>query len=45
MERVFVNGRSRPAILEDMRVRIARGDIDAERREAIQVQYFRVPQL
>jgi len=36
--RVFVNGRSRPIIMEDMRTRIARGDIDAERRDAIKVR-------
>ncbi|RAL64830.1 hypothetical protein DID88_001426 [Monilinia fructigena] len=33
---VFVNGRSRPVIFEDMQRRISRGDIDLERREAIQ---------
>lgn len=33
---VFVNGRSRPVIMENMRSRIARGDIKAERQEAIQ---------
>ncbi|KAF1989907.1 hypothetical protein K402DRAFT_242963 [Aulographum hederae CBS 113979] len=33
---VFVNGRSRPVIMEDMRRRIDRGDIDAERAEAIE---------
>ncbi|APA10800.1 hypothetical protein SS1G_03563 [Sclerotinia sclerotiorum 1980 UF-70] len=33
---VFVNGRSRPAIFEDMRRRISRGDIGLERKEAIQ---------
>ena len=32
---VFVNGRARPAILADMRERIARGDAAAEEREAI----------
>jgi hypothetical protein len=32
---VFVNGRSRPAIMENMRSRIDRGDIKAERQEAI----------
>jgi OHCU decarboxylase len=35
--RVFVNGRSRAVIFEDMRARIARGDVGAERLEAIQV--------
>ncbi|PSN66083.1 hypothetical protein BS50DRAFT_406331 [Corynespora cassiicola Philippines] len=33
---VFVNGRPRPAIFENMQSRIARGDIKAERQEAIQ---------
>lgn len=32
---VFVNGRPRPAIMENMRARIDRGDITAERQEAI----------
>lgn len=32
---VFVNGRSRTVIFENMRERIARGDINAERKEAI----------
>jgi len=32
---VFVNGRSRPVIMDDMRERIARGDIKQERAEAI----------
>lgn len=32
---VFVNGRSRPVIMEDMRKRIARRDITAERADAI----------
>jgi len=32
---VFVNGRSRPVIMENMRDRIARGDIKRERAEAI----------
>lgn len=34
---VFVNGRSRPVIMEDMKKRIARGDRQAERRDAIEV--------
>jgi hypothetical protein len=34
---VFVNGRPRPVIFEDMRKRIARGDIAEERKEAIKV--------
>ncbi|KAF2251859.1 hypothetical protein BU26DRAFT_516604 [Trematosphaeria pertusa] len=33
---VFVNGRSRPVIMENMRARIDRGDIRAERQEATQ---------
>ncbi|KAF1933156.1 uncharacterized protein M421DRAFT_603 [Didymella exigua CBS 183.55] len=33
---VFVNGRPRPIIMENMRSRIDRGDIKAERQEAIQ---------
>ncbi|TGO60546.1 hypothetical protein BOTNAR_0143g00080 [Botryotinia narcissicola] len=33
---VFVNGRSRSIIFEDMRRRISRGDIGLERKEAIQ---------
>lgn len=33
---VFVNGRPRPVIMENMRARIDRGDIKAERQEAIQ---------
>jgi hypothetical protein len=36
-ERVFVNGRERPVIMENMRARMERGDLEAERREAIQV--------
>jgi len=32
---VFVNGRPRPVIFEDIRERIARGDIQAERLEGI----------
>lgn len=34
---VFVNGRSRPVVMQNMRERIGRGDLDAEEREAIQV--------
>lgn len=34
---VFVNGRSRPVIMEDMKRRIAGGDIAAERSAAIKV--------
>lgn len=34
---VFVDGRSRQVIMEDMRRRIERGDVKAERLEAIQV--------
>ncbi|KAF2190264.1 hypothetical protein K469DRAFT_699869 [Zopfia rhizophila CBS 207.26] len=33
---VFVNGRSRSVIMENMKARIDRGDIKAERQEAIQ---------
>ncbi|KAI2615238.1 Oxo-4-hydroxy-4-carboxy-5-ureidoimidazoline decarboxylase [Hypoxylon sp. NC1633] len=33
---VFVNGRSRPVVMQNMRERIDRGDIRAEEREAIQ---------
>ncbi|EXJ55703.1 hypothetical protein A1O7_08632 [Cladophialophora yegresii CBS 114405] len=33
---VFVNGRSRPVIMEDMQKRIDRGDIQLEKQEAIQ---------
>ncbi|OMP83215.1 putative allantoinase 1 [Diplodia seriata] len=33
---VFVNGRSRPEIFENMKERVERGDIKAERLEAIQ---------
>jgi len=33
---VFVNGRPRSEIMENMRSRIDRGDIKAERQEAIQ---------
>ncbi|KIW64264.1 hypothetical protein PV04_09211 [Phialophora macrospora] len=33
---VFVNGRSRPVIMEDMEKRINRGDIQLEKQEAIQ---------
>jgi hypothetical protein len=34
---VFVNARPRSVIMQDMRRRIDRGDLDAERKEAIQV--------
>ena len=34
---VFVNGRSRTAIMEDMRARIVRADLELERHDAIQV--------
>jgi hypothetical protein len=37
---VFVNGRSRPVIMENMRARIDRGDIEAERQEAISVRLY-----
>lgn len=38
---VFVNGRSRDVIMEDMRRRIDRGDIAAEEKEAINVRHSR----
>ncbi len=44
VHRVFVNGRPRPVIFEDMRKRISRGDIAAERKEAIKVRGFGRPQ-
>lgn len=37
---VFVNGRGRLEIMEDMRRRIDRGDIREEEREAIRVMFF-----
>jgi len=36
---VFVNGRSRPVIMDDMKKRIAAHDIDDERHAAIKVAY------
>lgn len=36
---VFVNGRSRPVIMEDMKKRIARGNIASERADAIRVRW------
>ncbi|ETI21260.1 hypothetical protein G647_07605 [Cladophialophora carrionii CBS 160.54] len=36
---VFVNGRSRPVIMDDMQRRIDRGDIQLEKQEAIQVGF------
>jgi hypothetical protein len=39
---VFVNGRSRPVIMENMRERIERGDIKLERAEAIKVRSRKV---
>ena len=39
---VFVNGRSRPVIMDDMRSRIDRGDIKLERTEAIKVRILEV---
>jgi hypothetical protein len=38
---VFVNGRSRSVIMENMRSRIDRGDIKLERAEAIKVSIFK----
>lgn len=35
--RVFVNGRSRPVIMKNMRSRIDRGDVKTEEKEAIKV--------
>lgn len=40
MDSVFVNGRSRPEIFKNMKERIERGDIEAERAEAIKVESF-----
>lgn len=34
---VFVNGRSLPVMMENMRQRISRGDIETEKTEAINV--------
>lgn len=39
MYRVFVNGRGRDVIMEDMRRRIDRGDVEREKEETIQVSY------
>jgi hypothetical protein len=36
---IFVNGRGRPEIMENMRSRIARGNIMLERQEAIKVNF------
>lgn len=36
---VFVDGRSRKVVFEDMRRRIERGNVGAERREAIKVSF------
>jgi 2-oxo-4-hydroxy-4-carboxy--5-ureidoimidazoline (OHCU) decarboxylase len=36
VDSVFVNGRPRPAIMQNMRARIDRADVTAERHEAIQ---------
>lgn len=38
--RVFVNGRGRDVIMEDMRRRIDRGDIEREKEETIQVCFL-----
>lgn len=38
VDRVFVNGRSRPAIMEDMQKRIHRNDVQQEKQDAIQVR-------
>lgn len=37
---VFVNGRGRPEIMEDMKVRIERGDFDKEVDAALQVSFL-----
>lgn len=37
---VFVNGRSRPVIMEDMQRRIDRGDLAQERKDAIEVSHL-----
>lgn len=37
---VFVNGRSRPIIMEDMRTRIDNGDMASERAKAIRVSLY-----
>jgi len=34
---VFVNGRSRPVVMQNMEERIKRGDIEREKVEAIEV--------
>lgn len=39
---VFVDGRGKDAIMEDMRTRIAGGDLEAERRAAIRVSFASV---
>ena len=36
---VFVDGRDRPTIMDDMTARISRGDISLERSEAIKVRF------
>jgi hypothetical protein len=35
---VFVNGRSRPVVMQNMEERIKRGDIEREKVEAIEVR-------
>lgn len=39
-DRVFVNGRGRDVIMQDMRRRIDRGDIEKEKEEIIQVRFI-----
>jgi hypothetical protein len=39
----FVAGRSRQVIMQNMEERIARGDIDAEKKEAIEVNFPTLP--
>jgi hypothetical protein len=37
---VFVNGRGRDVIMQDMRRRIERGDVELERGEGVDVCFF-----
>ncbi len=41
---VFVNGRSRAVIMDDMKTRIDRRDWTAEQHDAIQVGFLPLPQ-
>lgn len=38
---IFVKGRGREEIVREMKVRIERGDVGKERREAIEVCFYR----